>query len=148
MTTQYKDFIIEIFNDDVYTPNSADNITRYKYVYPEDTYFIVPSKYGIRIFKDEIEISSAIIFGNGGGMRIQLNSFIVKNNVIFICCGDHVYSLGIPELNVIWSKKIDPATCFGIYQFESDFIIHGELEISRITQLEKSYGNLAEGIFL
>ena len=35
-------------------------------------------------------------------------------------------------MSINWFKRLDPATCFGIYQFDNDFLIHGELQISRI----------------
>jgi hypothetical protein len=31
-----------------------------------------------------------------------------------------------------WKRKLDPATCFAIYPYKDDFVIHGELEIKRI----------------
>ena len=37
-----------------------------------------------------------------------------------------------------WVKKLDMATCFKIFRIENDFVVHGELEITRID----SFGNI------
>ena len=37
-----------------------------------------------------------------------------------------------------WVKKLDMATCFKIFRIENDFVVHGELEITRID----NFGNI------
>lgn len=136
MQIQYNDYIIDLINDANYTINSADNITSYQIEYFDGTNmedrFYPTSKHGIRIIKDDLEINSAIICEIGTGTTIHENSFVINNDTILICCADKVYSIGLPDLRLNWKNRIDPATCFGIYKFEGDFIVHGELEISRI----------------
>ena len=134
MATDYKDFRIEVFDDESYTPNSTDNINSYKIEYIESNDEFGINQHGIRIFKDETEISSAIICEHGGGTGTHKNSYLIKDNSIRICCGFMIYSLNIPILELDWKKQLDMATCFGIYEFEDDYIIHGELEISRLTK--------------
>jgi hypothetical protein len=138
MKVKYKEYEIEMVNDSNYTLNSADNIMTYKYEYPTDfgntDRYYPTSKHGIIIRKNEIEISSAIICETGGATGINKNSFVIKNDLIFICCSDKIYSLAIPNLTINWRKRYDPKTCFGIYKYENDFIVHGELEISRIDE--------------
>jgi hypothetical protein len=57
---------------------------------------------------------------------------VITNDSLLICCCDKVYSLSIPKLEIKWKKSFDPATCFAIYPFKGDFIIHGELHVTRI----------------
>jgi len=134
MTTHYKNFKIEIINEPDYTPGSADNLITYALVYPDKTSdYRNLSKHGIRIMQDGKEISSALISAGGGFTGIHEKSFLIKNDTLFICCGSEVYSLEIPSLKLNWNKEIDTATCFEIYEFEDDFIVHGEVEISRVT---------------
>jgi hypothetical protein len=35
-------------------------------------------------------------------------------------------------LELKWATQSDPATCFGIYKLQDDYIVHGEIEISRL----------------
>jgi len=132
MISYYKDFEVIVFDDQTYAINSTDNSTNYKQSYCENIGDL--NKHGIKINKDGIEISSAIICENGGGSTIHEKSYILKDNSIFICCGSKIYSLNIPLLTLNWRKELDSATCFGIYEFEGDLLIHGELEISRLTK--------------
>jgi hypothetical protein len=136
MEIRYKDFTIEIIDDSYYTLNSSDNIVSYDLEYFEgktNTDRVYPtSKHGIRISKDQVELRSAIICELGGFTTIHNNSFIVANDAILICCCEKIYSLSIPELQLNWKKRFDPSTCFAIYSFQTDYIIHGELQITRI----------------
>jgi hypothetical protein len=134
MISCYKDFTIEVINDGSYTHGSADNISSYEIEYYDGDSSHTSSKHGIRISKDDEEISSAIICVGGGMTGIHKQAYIIKGDSIFICCGSMIYSLSLPILNLNWCKELDMATCFGIYEFENDFIIHGEVEISRLTE--------------
>lgn len=134
MTTDYMGFKIEVFNDNSYTFDSTDNIHHYKIEYIGNDSEYRMNQHGIRIFQNEFEVSSAIICEHGGGTGIYKNSYIIEDNSILICCGFMIYSLNIPTLELNWKKQLDMATCFGIYEFDGDFIIHGELEISRVTK--------------
>jgi len=136
MKIQTKQYIIKIENLPNYTLNSQDNIQEFKLQYfngsQNEDRFYPTSKHGIRIFENDEEINSAIICEVGGATGIHTNSFLIEEDNILICCCDKVYSLKIPDLSINWAKRLDPATCFGIYKFKGDLIIHGELQISRI----------------
>jgi hypothetical protein len=134
MISSYKDFTIEVINDESYTHESVDNISSYNIEYGDGDSYNSSSKHGIRISKDGQEISSSIIYEVGGSTTIHERSYLIKNDSIFICCGSMIYSLTLPMLKLNWCKELDMATCFGIYEFENDFIIHGEVEISRLSE--------------
>ena len=50
-----------------------------------------------------------------------------------ICCSDSVFCLTIPTLLLQWKTKADFATCFEIFKYKLDYIVHGEVEISRLS---------------
>lgn len=136
MRVVYKKYNIDIVDDSTYTLNSADNNVKYDIEYfggMLNTDRVYPtSKHGIRISEDGIEIKSAIICEIGGATSIHDTSFVMVDDSILICCCNKVYSLTIPDLKINWKKRLDPETCFSIYPFKDDFIIHGELQITRI----------------
>lgn len=42
--------------------------------------------------------------------------------------------LTIPGLKLKWKTQCDPATCFQIYKLQDDYIIHGELQITKLNK--------------
>lgn len=136
MRVRYKEYIIDIIDDSNYILNSSDNIVSYDKEYFDrmiDTDRIIStSKQGIRIDRNGEDIASAIICEIGGATIIHDKSALVADDSLLICCCDKVYSLSIPKLEIKWKKRFDPATCFAIYPFKEDFIIHGELQVTRI----------------
>jgi len=148
MKTGYKNYTIEITDDRNYTIGSVDNITSYNQVVFDEG--IIPtSQHGISVKNHEDEINSIIICEGGGASTIHERSFIIDDGKIFLCCGDHVYCLELPSLTVVWKRKLDPATCVGIYEYKNEFLVHGELEISRIDkQGNKRWDFSARDIFV
>jgi hypothetical protein len=130
----YKEFEIEVINVPDYEPESVEDGNRYAAVYsdPEDTYR-PNSKHGIRVSHDSAEIASAIVLGYAGATGMGENSYVVTDDVILVCCSNQVYALTLPHLSLKWRKALDFATCFAIYQYEENFIVHGEVDITRIT---------------
>ncbi|WP_147679255.1 hypothetical protein [Algibacter pacificus] len=109
---------------------------RFKKQYPADLgielEYQPSSKHGIRITENGIEKCSALLLETGGATGISENSFLIKNDRIYICCSDRIYSLNLTDLSANWRNQYDIATCFGIYEFDEDFIVHGEIQVSRI----------------
>ena len=138
MKQNYKNFQIEVLDEPNYILNSVDNLKQYNKVYnqgndPEDQFYPT-SKHAIIIREFGSEISNAIICEVGGGTGIYGNAFIVDNDKIWIRICNKIYCLEIPSLDLIWNKEFDAFTNMSIYKLENDFIIHGELEIFRITK--------------
>ena len=135
----YKNFTVEVFNDSTFSVNSNDNLNVYKNIYfGEDAEKYPSSKHDIRLIENDEEIDNCLIIGSGGGTSINENSSILDNDNLLICCSDSVFSISILDLKLNWVKKLDMATCFKIFRIENDFVVHGELEISRID----SFGNI------
>ena len=130
----YQDFDIAIFDDPDYNPNSVDNSRTYNSIYCDkdhDDYMYVV-KHGIEITCENEIRYSALVASSGGMTCPHSNSVVIDKNTLAICCGDSVFFLTFPTLDLLLKTQADSATCFEIFEYESDFIIHGELEITRI----------------
>lgn len=123
---------IDIYADQTYTEGSADNVNQYDLVYFDKSEYVFPSVFRIEIYKDDKLLKSAVIGSIGGGTGIHDTSTIIEKDRLLICCSDTVFCLSIPDLTLLWRTKADQATCFEIYKYQDSYIIHGELEITRL----------------
>lgn len=113
----FETYTIEIFNDDDYNSGSADNVNRYAKEYHSDIgYYRPSSRHGIRIYNDETETNSCILLGYGGGTAIHENSALLDGDRLVVCCGDAVFCLALPELNLLWTTRADDVTAFQIFR--------------------------------
>ncbi|MBB6110356.1 hypothetical protein SAMN05421821_106164 [Mucilaginibacter lappiensis] len=78
-------------------------------------------------------MNSALIGASGGGTAIHATGMIVEPEKLVICCSDSVFCMAIPTLLLQWKTKGDFATCFEVFKYKSDYIVHGEVEISRLS---------------
>ncbi|WP_286971548.1 hypothetical protein [Flavobacterium sp. UBA4854] len=138
MKVGYKNFEIEVIDDENYNLNSTDNLRQYQKVYykgkNQEDGFSPTSKHAVIIRESEVEISSVLVCEAGGATGIHDNSFIIEDDKIWIRVSNKIYCLKIPSLEIIWQKEFDQFTNFCFYKLEEDFLIHGELEIFRITK--------------
>ena len=151
MIIKYKNSVIEITNES--DLGSAEFGQKYNKQYPADLghklEYQPSSKHGIRITENGIEKCSALLLESGGATGISENSFLIKNDQIYICCSDQIYSLNLTDLSANWRNQYDVATCFGIYEFDEDFIVHGEIQVSRIDKNGETKWNFsARDIFV
>lgn len=123
---------IEIVDESDYNPNSKDNVSNYKKGHLAESNYILPTKFGIRTMENGIELNSVIIGAEGGASGLHETSQIVEDNQMLICCGDSVFCLNVPVLNLNWKTKTDEFTSFEIFKIDNGYIIHGELEITHI----------------
>ena len=123
---------IEIYHDEVFKEASTDNLHKYDYVYFDESDYVFPTMFGIKVFKDNQLLKSAIIGSIGGGTTNHRNAVIFESNRFLICCSDTVFCLSIPDLTLVWLTQADQACCFGIFKYQDNYIIHGEFEISRL----------------
>ena len=131
---KYESYIIEVFGDSYYKENSADNSHHYDTIYGDDSEFDITSLHGMKIYDVTDKLLKCIaVSATGGATGIHKNSFAVKEDLLLICCCDSVFCLSLPSLTLLWQRVIDTATCFGIYIYNNDYIVHGEMEISRIS---------------
>lgn len=84
------------------------------------------------IFQDDKLLKSAVIGSTGGKTGIGKNSIIIESGRLLVCCSDTIFCLSIPDLTLLWCKQADQITCFEIFKYLDSYIIHGEVEISRL----------------
>lgn len=130
----YRDFEIEIFNETLYAPNSRDNSKEYKHVYEDRHYedYIYLTRHSIHILRDEEVLTSALLISSGGTTGIHETFSLIDDNKFLICCAHTIFCLALPDLDLLWHTKADSATCFEIFNYQDGYIVHGELEISRL----------------
>ncbi len=130
-------YLIELLNDTDYNQDSNDNANKYSKIYLSESDFQLTTKIGVKIFENITEFNSAIIGADGGASGLHKTSQIVEPNRILICCSNLVFCLEVPTLNLIWKTKVDKITAFEIVKIEGGYLIHGELEITRIDDCGK-----------
>jgi hypothetical protein len=130
---QYKDLAIEVLDEPTYRFGSADNNFNYsKHHFGDGAKQYPISKHGVKVIQDNKEINNCIIIGSGGATGVHKNSSLVDNGQLIICCCDTMFCLTLPDLELKWKTQADQATCFQIFKWKDDYIIHGELEITRL----------------
>ncbi|MFD0991632.1 hypothetical protein [Tenacibaculum geojense] len=132
MTFEIEKYQVELLNKSDYNPDSNDNLNKYLKNYLTESDFKLPTIIGITILENGTEINSAIIGTEGAVTELHKTSQIIESNRILICCCDSVFCLDLPTLNLNWKTKVDKATAFEIFKIENGYIIHGEMEITRI----------------
>jgi hypothetical protein len=125
---------IEIFPDETYEVGSTNNTNRYNFQYLEAENKYNSTFVGIEIYENQKLIRTAIIGSEGGNSGISENSKIIEENRILICCADKIFCLSFPELNLLWKTKADEISCFEIFKKDNFYIVHGELEISKLDE--------------
>lgn len=123
---------IDIYRDETFTEGAVDNLHKYDFEYFDESDYIFPTMFGIKVFEDSKLLTSAIIGSIGGGTGIHKTSTIYEDTRLLICCSDSIFCLSIPDLKLLWKTHADQATCFEIYKYRDNYIVHGELEISRL----------------
>lgn len=127
-----KDYEIDIDYNPTYKFGSADNSFNYDFEYLNESEFRPSSIFGIKILDNGKCIKSAIIGSDGGETGIHNTALVIEDDRLVICCADKVFCLSIPDLSLLWKTKADTFTCFQIFKYEDSYIVHGELEISRL----------------
>ena len=86
----------------------------------------------VRICKDKEILKTVLLGSDGGGTVVHETSFIIEQDRVVMCCYDSIFCLSIADLKLLWKTQADSVTCFEIYKYKDSYIIHGELEISRL----------------
>ena len=143
----YNDLTIKIVDDYHYgmKPLEYQN-TKHKHNYMYEYYYLeeyhiysdgFTSQHGIIVEELDGTINSAIVLANGVPTSVHKKSYHIENNSIMICCGDVLFSLALPDLRLIWKTKIDIGRAIAIYKMNNDYIIEGEIGVSRINSFGK-----------
>lgn len=124
--------VIKFFDEADYKFDSMDNIKTYKKTFISGDKNVLTSQIGIEVFEDDELKSSCIIGSEGGGTGITGNTTLISYGGLVVCCSNTVFKLTIPDLDLEWKTISDSATCFGIHYLDKDYVVHGELEITRL----------------
>ncbi|SDE12637.1 hypothetical protein SAMN05216464_10447 [Mucilaginibacter pineti] len=116
-----------------YNPKSTGNANVYNALYFVESEYRHPSVYQISTFLSDNLLKRILIGAMGGATTVHENSFITEKDRLVICCSDTIFCLQTPDLSLLWKTKADDVTCFQIFKYQSDYIIHGEVEISRLS---------------
>ena len=130
---KYRDLTIELIDEPTYTFNSTDNKFIYsKHYFGDGAKEYPTSKHGIKIYQNDQIIDSCILIGSGGATGIHKSSSLLDNEQLLLCCCDTIFCLTLPYLDLKWKTKSDQATCFQIFKQQDDYIIHGELQVTKL----------------
>lgn len=128
-------FVLTLLDDPTYSPGSADNLRAYGREYSFSEKYQPNSKYGVSCQRRDESTHSCILLAAAGATRVNSKSAVIVGEHCFVAIGDTICSLTLPDLEMLWAKKVDTATCFGVYHLPNHncLISHGELEIARLS---------------
>lgn len=130
---QYKNFAIEVLDEQTYKFGSSDNNFSYtKHYFGVDATEYPTSKHGIKIYQGDQIIDNCIVIGSGGATGIHANSSLIDNDLLLLCCCNTIFCLTLCDLELKWKTQADQITCFQIFKNQDDYIIHGELQIAKL----------------
>ena len=128
----FEKYDIEIYGDPIFLQDLSDSLKQYDNFYFDQNEFRPTSIHVIKIYQNSNLLKSVAIAATGGNTGIHENSALIDINQLLICCSNSIFCLSIPDLTLLWCTPTDQATCFGIYNLQDTYIIHGEFEISRL----------------
>lgn len=130
MNFESKNYLITIKQEHNYTPISNDNIGTYSKEYNLDPDYRASSVYGVNC-----EDFNCVLLAGGGASVVTPQSAVIYGSKVFVGIGDQLVCLSLPSLEIMWHKKMDGATCIGLYVSPDGLglLIHGELDISKVT---------------
>ena len=93
-----------------------------------------PPQVAVYLYKAEEEIKSIVLTAGGSVSSLWEKSTLLDGDRLLITCGNEVFCLLLPSLELLWHTQVDMATCFEIVPYQDDYITHGEVEISRLNR--------------
>ena len=120
---------IDIDYHPTYKSGSADNLFKFDFEYLEKSASTI---FGIKILNNGICLKSAVISSQGGETGVHNSALVLEEDRLILCCGDKIFCLSIPDLTLLWKTKADNFTCSQIFGYQDSYIVHGEINISRI----------------
>lgn len=131
----YKDFLVELSDIPIYDSSFPDNPPSCNFFYyGEETENTPSSHHIVKLYKDRDTVCSCLLIGFNGATGIHPHSSLLLDDQLLVCCGDSLFCLQLPSLELKWKTQTDPVTCFAVYLLESDFLVHGEMMITRINR--------------
>ncbi|CAN5902018.1 hypothetical protein BH11BAC7_BH11BAC7_23660 [soil metagenome] len=131
---EYNELVVDFFDDASYKEGSADNKYAYSkhYFSNEKAKQYRGSNHGIKVYDFEGEINNCLLTASVGRTWVHKTSSLLADDQLVICCSNFIFCIKIPTLELLWKTEVDSFTCLQIYKFQDDYIVHGELLVSRI----------------
>src|SRR5579871_1563272 len=127
------DYEIDVTDDATYSKASTDNDSPYDFVYQdEEAREYQSSNHAIKLFRGGELIKSAIVCAVPAYTAIHKHSAVLKDNNLYVACGDKVFSVALPDLELKWMVQVDQSMCLGIYKADDGLFAHGELSVTRL----------------
>ncbi|MFC4267305.1 hypothetical protein [Polaribacter marinivivus] len=123
---------IKLYDEIDFGFESVDNLKKYNQTFINGDKSALTSKIGIEIYENEKLLSSCLIASEGSGTGVFENSTLISYGGLIVCCANTVFKLTLPDLQLEWKTKADSSTCFEVHYLDTDYVIHGELEITRL----------------
>ncbi len=122
---------INITQKDYHASESSDYLQAYSRVYDLEPKHQPSSIYAVAC-DDQ---SNCLILAGGGSTGVSKQSAILQNSNTWIGIGDQLVCLSLPNLQLLWNKQIDEATCFGVYLSPDGLgiLVHGEISVSKVS---------------
>jgi hypothetical protein len=130
-TTKYSVYITQ---EDVFDDSLKERLCACEHRYFDDSEYRCSCAFSIRVFSNAQEIASAAVGGNMGASGLHETALILEEERLLFCCANQVFCLSLPALHLQWKTEADTATCFQIFPYKADYIIHGEFEITRLNR--------------
>jgi len=104
-----------------------------KYLVGED--FAKDSRYGVVAREINGSANSCFILASGECPSIHDKSAVIFARKLFLAIGNRVCCLDLPSLALEWQKRVDVASCFGLYLSpdKAGVISHGETDIVKLS---------------
>ncbi len=131
LTFKYEDYTVTV--TDV-TALGFDTASTYDAFYLEDKGNYT-SLQAICVYCNGLLVNSVLLGSTGGSIGVYEHTALITDAHLVTCCCDKVFCLSLPDLQLLWKTKADLATCFAVYPYRQDYIVHGEVEISRLDQM-------------
>lgn len=130
ITTQFGE--VKIVDEPAYTFGSADNVRSYPISKNLSTESNPVSVHGVLLNEEPL----VVIGATGGATGINSHTALWLNDRLYLAVCDTVTCMSLKPCELLWSLRVDSATCFGIhFHTETNSLLaHGELEITRFTE--------------
>ena len=93
-----------------------------------------PPQIAVYLYEAEEELNHILLSGAGTANVISEKNTLLNQDQLLVACGNIVFCLLLPTLELLWHTQVDMATCFEIVPYQDDYITHGEVEISRLNK--------------
>jgi hypothetical protein len=127
-------FTVEVRDEPVADVAAHDVLPQYSRVFSLGEPFALKFRHGVLSLRGDHLVSS-LLLESAGPSGVHRRSLLIVGDTCYVAVGPDVVALSIPTLEVMWSRRVDDAQCFGIHPVPegNSLISHGELEIARLS---------------